>query len=162
VVTPGIAIAGVPLSADVRTVEALLGAPSEEGTDPTNPAIIIQRWEALCLGARYTRQGDLLALDVWVDAADVCAAAQPTYGAAAMDGMTITFRSTGVDVRRAFGDRPSRVLRANQFTVLVYDDAGVAFYIRTIGDRRGLVDAITVFPRGTSRAVWAPAAWGGQ
>jgi hypothetical protein len=161
-VTPGLAAGGVPLSADVHTVEALLGAPSGELVDPTNPAIIIERWETLCLGARYTRQGSLLALDVWVDLAGNCPAEDPTYGVEAAGGRIIAFGSTRSDVKQAFGYRPDRVLRAGSFTVLVYDPAGVAFYVREGGGRSGLVDAITVFPRGASRRVWAPRAWGGQ
>lgn len=161
-VTPGLAAGGVPLSADVHTVEALLGAPSGELVDPTNPAIVIERWETLCLGARYTRRGSLLALDVWVDLAGNCPEAEPAYGVEAAGGRIIGFGSTRGDVKQAFGYRPDRVLHAGQFTVLVYDQAGVAFYIREGGARSGLVDAITVFPRGASRTVWAPHAWGGQ
>ncbi len=161
-VTPGVAAAGVPLSATVRTVEGLLGAPSSELQDPTNPSIIIERWEALCLGARYTPAGRLLALDVWVDVAGQCPGAEPAYGVEGAGGKTVTFRSTRADVKQAFGYRPDRVLRADRFTVLVYDDEGVAFYVREVGERRGLVDTITVFRRHASRTVWAPRSWGGQ
>jgi hypothetical protein len=161
-ITPGLAAGGVPLSATVGKVVALLGLPSDELQDPTNPRIYIQRWEDLCLGARYTPEGDLLALDVWVDAADRCPASKSTYGVEAAGGHTIDFGSTRSDVKRAFGYRPDRVLHGGRFSVLVYEGAGVAFYIREAGERNGLVDSITVFPRHSSPSVWAPPSWGGQ
>ncbi len=161
VLTPGAAAGGVPLEATVDKVTAILGRPSAEFQDPTNPRVIIQRWEAQCLGARYKPSGELLALDVWADLGEQCGAA----GAYAVDGAAgrrITFESTRADVKAAFGFTPSRVLRGLTFTIFVYDDQGVAFYVRDDGLRRGLVDAMTVFPRGTSRAVWTPASWDGR
>jgi hypothetical protein len=160
-ITPGVAAGGVPLSADVQTVMRLLGRPSDELRDPTNRSIYIQRWEPLCLGARYTPQGELLALDVWADLGDVCQHAE-AYGVAGEGGAEITFASGREDVKRAFGFRPERVLRARRFTIFVYDAEGVAFYIREDGERRGRVDAITVFPKEGSENVWAPSAWGGR
>lgn len=159
--TPGAAAGGVPLEATVDKVMAILGRPSGELRDPTNPRVIIQRWEAQCLGARYKPSGELLALDVWADLGDQCG----TAGAYAVDGASgrhITFESTRADVKAAFGFTPSRLLKGLSFTIFVYDDQGVAFYMRDDGLRRGLVDAMTVFPRGTSRAVWTPGSWDGR
>jgi hypothetical protein len=159
--TPGVAAGGVPLDATVDKVVAILGRPSMELQDPTNPRIIIQRWEPQCLGARYTPAGDLLAIDVWADLGEQCG----TAGAYAVDGTggrRITFASTRTDVKAAFGYAPSRLLRGFTFTIFVYDDQGVAFYVRDDGLRRGLVDAMTVFPRGASRSVWKPASWDGR
>ena len=159
--TPGAAAGGVPLEATVDKVTAILGRPSGELRDPTNPRVIIQRWEARCLGARYKPSGELLALDVWADLGDQCGAA----GAYTVDGSAgprITFESKRVDVKAAFGFTPSRVLKGLTFTIFVYDEQGVAFYVRDDGLRAGLVDAMTVFPRGTSRAIWAPASWDGR
>jgi hypothetical protein len=160
-VTPGVAAGGVPLNLDVYKVLGLLGRPSVELQDPTNPHIYIQRWEERCLGARYTPEGTLLALDVWADLGEQCGAAG-AYGADGADGRRITFESRRADVKAAFGDRPGRVLRGPAFTVFVYDDQGIAFYVRDEGLRAGLVDAMTVFPRGTSRAIWRPVSWGGR
>ncbi|MHB8733132.1 MAG: hypothetical protein ACYDAB_15265, partial [bacterium] len=84
------------------------------------------------------------------------------YTADGAGGRRITFASTRADVKAAFGYAPSRVLHAFTFTIFVYDDQGVAFYVRDEGLRRGLVDAMTVFPRGASRAVWKPASWDGR
>lgn len=159
-VTPGAAADGVPLDTTVEKLVAMLGWPSAEFQDPTNARIIIQRWESRCLGARYTPAGALLALDVWADLGEQCGAA----GAYTVDGgggRRITFASTRADVKAAFGYAPDRVLRDSAFSILVYDDQGVAFYVRNGGSRSGLVDAITVFPRGASRSVWAPDSWGG-
>ena len=160
--TPGLAAGGVPLTATVAKVEGLLGKPSGLFQDPTNPQIYIERWEALCLGARYTPEGAVLALDVWADGGDYCAAVGGTYAVAGPAGPAINFQSTRADVKRAFGPRPDRVLRAGQFSVLVYDSAGVGFYIREAGERRDRVDTITIFPRHTSPAVWAPRSWAGR
>ena len=77
-------------------------------------------------------------------------------------GRRITFASTRSDVKAAFGYAPGRVLHGITFTIFVYDDQGVAFYLRDDGLRRGLVDAMTVFPRGASRSVWAPDSWRGR
>lgn len=159
--TPGIAVGGVPLDATVDKVVAILGRPSGELQDPTNVRIIIQRWEPRCLGARYTRAGDLLALDVWADLGEQCGPAG-AYGADGVGGRRITFASTRADVKAAFGYAPGRVLRGLAFTIYVYDDQGVAFYVRDDGLRRDLVDAMTVFPRGASRTVWLPDAWNGR
>lgn len=159
--TPGVAAGGVPLDAAVNTVVTILGRPSGEFQDPSNPRIIIQRWEPRCLGARYTPAGGLLALDVWADLGEQCGDA----GAYAVDGAggrRITFASTRADVKAAFGYTPGRVLHGITFTIFVYDDQGVAFYVRDDGLRRGLVDAMTVFPRGASRSVWAPDSWRGR
>lgn len=159
--TPGVAAGGVPLDSTVDKVVGILGRPSGELQDPTNPRIIIQRWEAQCLGARYTPAGELLALDVWADLGEQCGAA----GAYAVEGVgtrRITFTSTRADVKAAFGYAPSRVLRGISFTIFIYDDQGVAFYVRDDGLRRGLVDAMTIFPRGASRSVWKPASWDGR
>ena len=156
--TPGAAAGGVPLDTTVDKVTTILGRPSAEFQDPTNPRVIIQRWEPQCLGARYKPSGELLALDVWADLGEQCGAA----GAYAVDGAAgrrITFESTRADVKAAFGFTPSRVLKGFTFTIFVYDDQGVAFYVRDDGLRRGLVDAMTIFPRGTSHAIWAPASW---
>ena len=161
VLTPGAAAGGVPFDTTVDKVVAILGRPSVELQDPTNPAIIIQRWEPQCLGARYTPAGDLLALDVWVDLGGQCRAAA-AYAVDGAGGRRITFASTRADVKAAFGYAPGRVLRATTFTIFVYDDQGVAFYVRDDGPRRGLVDAMTVFPRGASRSVWTPASWDGR
>ncbi|HLW48672.1 MAG TPA: hypothetical protein VKW09_13010 [bacterium] len=160
VLTPGVAAGGVPLQATVTDVRTILGAPSGELQDPTNPRIIIQRWEAQCLGARYSPAGDLVALDVWADLGEQCAVA--AYAADGVGGRRITFTSTRADVKAAFGYAPDRVLRALTFTIFVYDDQGIAFYLRDDGLRRGLVDAMTVFRRGASRSVWAPDAWRGR
>jgi hypothetical protein len=160
VLTPGVAAGGVPLDASVDGVRAILGAPSEEMEDPTNAGIVIQRWETRCLGARYTTVGTLVALDVWTDLGEQCGGA--VYVAEGIGGRRIAFGSTRAGVKAAFGYLPSRVLRALAFTILVYDDQGIAFYLRDDGLRRGLVDAITVFRRGGSRSVWAPASWGDQ
>ena len=80
----------------------------------------------------------------------------------AAGGRHVTFGSTRDDVKAAFGYDPGRVLRALNFWIYVYDDQGIAFYVRTEGTRRGLVDAITVFRRGRSRQVWTPESWGGR
>jgi len=159
-ITPGLAAGGVPLTADVATVGRLLGEPTDEFLDPTNPRIHIQRWEALCLGARYGPQGGLIALDVWVDPGDSCRSASSEYGVRGRGGERIDFTSRREDVKRAFGYRPDRVLRGSRFTILVYDAQGIAFYIRSTGERSELVDTITVFPRQTSGSVWTPGAWG--
>jgi hypothetical protein len=166
-ITPGVAAGGVPLNARVEAVERILGRPTDELRDPTNRAIIIQRWEPLCLGARFTAQGELLALDAWFDLGHVCPAAGARYSVQGRGTESIAFSSTRQDVKRIFGYRPERVLHAPRFTVLVYDTAGVAFYIRqgreidqSGGDRDGRVDVITVFPPAASTNVWAPAAWG--
>lgn len=160
--TPGLAAGGVPLTATVSKVEELLGQPSGLLQDPTNPRIYIERWEALCLGARYTPEGNLLALDIWADLGDYCSSVGRTYAVAGTGGQAVNFQSTRADVKLAFGFRPDRVLRAGRFSVLVYDDAGVAFYIREDGERRGRVDTITIFLRHTSQVVWAPRSWAGQ
>lgn len=159
--TPGVAAGAVPLAAPVDKVVAILGRPSVELLDPTNPRIVIQRWEPQCLGARYTPAGELLALDVWADLGEQCGAAGD-YAVDGAAGRRITFASTRADVKAAFGYAPSRVLRGFTFTIFVYDDQGVAFYVRDDGLRRGLVDAMTVFPRGASRSVWKPASWDGR
>ena len=159
--TPGTAAGGVPLEAMVDKVVAILGRPSAEFQDPTNPRVIIQRWERQCLGARYKPSGELLALDVWADLGEQCGAAG-AYVVDGAGGRRVTFESTRADVKAAFGFAPARVLKGFTFTIFVYDDQGVAFYVRDDGLRRGLVDAMTVFPRGTSRAVWAPASWEGR
>jgi hypothetical protein len=159
-ITPGLAAGGVPLSAGAEVVARILGTPSTELRDPTNRGIYIQRWEELCLGARYEPGGELLALDVWFDVADVCPDVRGQYTIQGRGGEAIGFRNRQDDVKRAFGYRPERVLRAPSFTVLVYDGEGVAFYIRRGGDRDGLVDAITVFPAHGSTRVWSPSAWG--
>ena len=159
--TPGVAAGGVPLVATVDKVVAILGRPSAEFQDPSNPRIIIQRWEARCLGARYTPAGAVLALDVWADLGEQCG----TAGDYAVDGAgarRITFTSTRAEVKAAFGYTPNRVLRGFTFTIFVYDGEGVAFYVRDDGFRQGLVDTITVFPRGASRSVWAPESWRGR
>ncbi len=157
--TPGVAAGGIPLAADVYKVLAMLGTPSVQFQDPTNPRIYIQRWEARCLGARYTPDGALLALDVWADLGESCPDVGATYGVAGAAGAVITFRSTRPDVKRAFGYVPDRVLRTGRFSLFVYDDAGVAFYVRETGERRDLVDAMTMFPRHASRTIWTPQAW---
>jgi hypothetical protein len=159
--TPGVAAGGVPLDATVDKVVAILGRPSAELQDPTNPRIIIQRWEPQCLGARYTPAGDLLAIDVWADLGEQCGTSAD-YAVDGAGGRRITFASTRADVKAAFGYTPGRVLRGFTFTIFVYDDQGVAFYVRDDGLRRGLVDAMTVFPRGASRSVWKPASWDGR
>ncbi len=159
--TPGVAAGGVPLDATVDKVVTILGRPSGELRDPSNPRIIIQRWEPRCLGARYTPAGNLLALDVWADLGEQCGPA----GAYAVDGVgarRITFASTRSEVKAAFGYTPGRVLHGITFTIFVYDEQGVAFYVRDDGLRQGLVDAMTVFPRGASRSVWAPDSWRGR
>jgi hypothetical protein len=160
VLTPGVAAGGVPLDATVDDVRAILGAPSGELQDPTNHGIVIQRWEPRCLGARYTAAGMLLALDVWSDLGEQCGGA--VYVAEGAAGRRIVLGSTRADVKAAFGYVPGRILHALVFTVFVYDDQGIAFYVRDDGLRRGLVDAITVFRRGGSRSVWMPAAWDGK
>jgi hypothetical protein len=160
VVTPGVAVGGVPLGTTVDKVMAILGRPADEAEDPSNSDVIIQRWEALCLGGRYTHAGRLLALDVWTDLAGQCGGAP--YNVEGASGRRVTFASTRADVKAAFGDAPERVLKGATFTILVYDGQGVAFYMRDQGIRAGLVDAITIFPRGTSRSVWAPDSWGGR
>ncbi len=166
-ITPGLAAGGVPLSADVEVVGRILGRPTDELRDPTNRLIFIQRWETLCLGARYTPKGELLALDAWFDVARVCPEADSQSRVLGRGGETIGFGSSRGDVKRAFGYRPERVLRAARFTVLVYDAEGVAFYIREGRDRDQFgrdrdehVDVITVFPPNTSTSVWMPSAWG--
>jgi len=159
--TPGVAAGGVPLDATVDKVVGILGRPSAELQDPTNPRVIIQRWEPQCLGARYTPAGELLAIDVWADLGEQCGTAA-AYAADGAGGRRITFASTRADVKAAFGYAPSRVLHGFTFTIFVYDDQGVAFYVRDEGLRRGLVDAMTVFPRGASRSVWKPASWDGR
>jgi hypothetical protein len=166
-ITPGVAAGGVPLNARVEAVERILGRPTDELRDPTNRAIIIQRWEPLCLGARFTARGELIALDAWFDLGRACPGAGAGYSVQGRGTESIAFSSTRQDVKRVFGDRPERVLHAPRFTVLVYDTAGVAFYIRqgrevdeSGGDRDGRVDVITVFPPDASTNVWAPAAWG--
>jgi len=158
-ITPGLAAGGVPLSADVAVVDRILGRPTDELRDPTNRFIFIQRWEPLCLGARYTPRGELLALDVWFDLGAVCGGVGDQY-AVAGGAAPVSFRSTRENVKRAFGYRPERVLHDPHFTILVYEAAGVAFYIREGGARSGLVDAITVFPKESSTSVWAPGSWG--
>jgi len=162
VLTPGLAAGGVPLGTTVWKVLALLGQPTSELQDPTNPLVYLQRWEPLCLGARYTPEGDLLALDVWADVGEQCDGATAAYTVEGAGGRRVTFGSTRQVVKAAFGYAPDRVLRADTFTLLVYDGAGVAFYLRETGTRAGGVDAITIFPRGASRIVWAPASWGGR
>ncbi len=157
--TPGVAAGGIPLAADVYKVLDMLGIPSVQFQDPTNPRIYIQRWEARCLGARYTPDGALLALDVWADLGESCSSVGPTYGVEGVAGQVVTFRSTRPDVKRAFGYVPDRVLRTGRFSLFVYDDAGVAFYIRETGERRDLVDAMTIFPRHASTTIWTPQAW---
>jgi hypothetical protein len=159
-ITPGLAAGGVPLTADVETVGRILGRPTDELRDPTNRLIYIQRWEAQCLGARYTQKGELLALDVWFDVGEVCPEARNGYAVQGGAGGPITFASGREDVKRAFGYHPERVLHGPRFTILVYDAAGVAFYIREGGGRLGRVDAITVFPKESSTAIWVPVAWG--
>jgi len=159
-VTPGVAAGGVPLDTTVDKVMAILGRPGKEAEDPSNSGIILQRWETRCLGARYTRAGRLLALDVWTDLGEQCGGVPP-YSAEGAAGRRVTFASTRGDVKAAFGYAPDRALRGFTFTILVYDAQGIAFYVRDQGLRTGLVDAITIFPRGTSRSVWAPDAWGG-
>ncbi len=158
-ITPGLAAGGVPLSADAAVVSRILGRPTDEMRDPTNRFIFIQRWERLCLGARYTPTGELLALDAWFDVGAVCPGVDDQYMVDGQ-GAPVSFRSTRGDVKRAFGYRPERVLRDPHFTILVYESAGVAFYIREGGARNGLVDAITVFPRESSTNVWVRASWG--
>lgn len=160
VVTPGVAAGGVPLGTDVVHVLRVLGPPSDELQDPTNPRIYIQRWEERCLGARYTPEGRVLALDAWADLGGACPEAH--YTVEGTRGRTVSFASARSDVLAAFGTFPDRVLRAPRFVVLVYDKVGVAFYIRLGGVRDGRVDAFTVFPLHTSRDVWAPSSWGGQ
>ncbi len=157
--TPGTAAGGIPLAADVYKVLDMLGTPSVQFQDPTNPRIYIQRWEARCLGARYTPDGALLALDVWADLGESCPDVGATYGVDGAAGAVVTFRSTRADVKRAFGYAPGRVLRTERFSLFVYDDAGVAFYIRETGERRDLVDSITIFPRHASTTIWTPQAW---
>jgi hypothetical protein len=159
-VTPGLAAGGVPLTADVAVVGRILGRPTDELRDPTNRFIYIQRWEPLCLGARYTSKGELLALDVWFDLGAVCGGVGDQYMVDGSGTAIVSFRSARADVKRVFGYRPERVLHGPHFTVLVYESAGVAFYIREGGERNGLVDAITVFPKESSTSVWAPASWG--
>lgn len=159
--TPGVAAGGVPIDSTVDKVVAILGRPSGEFQDPSNPRVIIQRWEPQCLGARYTPVGRLLALDVWADLGEQCGAAG-AYTAEGAGGRRITFASTRADVKAAFGYAPGRILHGITFTIFVYDDQGVAFYVRDDGLRRGLVDAMTVFPRGASRSVWAPDSWRGR
>jgi hypothetical protein len=159
-ITPGLAAGGVPLSAGVEVVARILGAPSTELRDPTNQDVYIERWEQLCLGARYEPGGQLLALDVWFDVADACGDVGAQYSVQGQGGEPIGFRSRQDDVKRAFGYRPERVLRTPSFMVLVYDDVGVAFYIRRGGGRDGLVNTITVFPAHGSTRVWSPGAWG--
>ena len=160
VLTPGVAAGGVRLEGTVDDVRTILGAPSNELQDPTNSHIVIQRWESRCLGARYTEAGSVLALDVWTDLGEQCGGA--AYAVDGTAGRRITFASTRVDVKAAFGFSPSRVLATPAFTILVYDDQGIAFYLRDEGPRRGLVDSMTVFRRGGSQAVWGPASWGGR
>jgi len=159
--TPGVAAGGVPIDSTVNKVVAILGRPSGEFQDPSNPRVIIQRWEPRCLGARYTPVGGLLALDVWADLGEQCGAAG-AYTVDGAGGRRITFASTRADVKAAFGYAPGRVLHGITFTIFVYDDQGVAFYMRDDGLRRGLVDAMTVFSRGASRSVWAPDSWRGR
>ena len=159
-ITPGLAAGGVPLSADVAVVDRILGRPTDELRDPTNRFIFIQRWEPLCLGARYTPKGELLALDVWFDLGVVCGGVGAQYTVDGSGAASISFRSTRENVKRVFGYRPERVLRDPHFTILVYEATGVAFYIREGGERNGLVDAITVFPKESSTSVWAPGSWG--
>lgn len=159
-ITPGLAAGGVPLTADVAAVGRILGRPTDELRDPTNRFIFIQRWELLCLGARYTPRGELLALDVWFDLGAVCGGVADHYMVDGRGAAPVSFRSARGDVKRAFGYRPERVLHGPRFTILVYESAGVAFYIREGGRRDGLVDSITVFPKESSTSVWAPASWG--
>lgn len=159
-ITPGLAAGGVPLSAGVEVVDRILGRPTDELRDPTNRFIFIQRWERLCFGARYTPNGELLALDVWFDLGAVCRGVGDQYAVDGGGSAPVSFRSTRADVKQAFGYRPERVLRDPHFTILVYETAGVAFYIREGGERNGLVDAITVFPKESSTSVWAPGSWG--
>ena len=161
-ITPGLAAGGVPLSADVAVVDRILGRPTDELRDPTNRFIFIQRWEPLCLGARYTPKGELLALDVWFDLGAVCSRVGDQYAVDGRGTAPVSFRSTRADVKQAFGYRPERVLRDPHFTILVYETAGVAFYIREGGQRNGLVDTITVFPKESSTSVWAPGSWGNR
>lgn len=160
VLTPGVAAGGVPLEGTVGDVRTILGAPTNERQDPTNRHIIIQRWESRCLGARYTEAGRLLALDVWSDLGEQCGGA--AYAVDGMAGRRVTLGSTRADVKAAFGFDPSRVLTAPAFTILVYDDQGIAFYLRGEGPRRGFVDAMTVFRRGGSQSVWGSSSWGGR
>ena len=159
-ITPGLAAGGVPLAADVAAVGRILGRPTDELRDPTNRLIYIQRWEPLCLGARYTPKGGLLALDVWFDLGAACGGVGDQYTVDGSGAAPVSFRSGRQDVKRAFGYRPDRVLHDPHFTIFVYESAGVAFYIREGGERNGLVDAITVFPKESSTTVWAPASWG--
>jgi hypothetical protein len=148
----------------VEAVRRILGRPTDELRDPTNPFIYIQRWETLCLGARFTPTGELLALDAWFDMAQVCPDVNPRYRVLGHGTETIGFSNSRDDVKRVFGYRPERVLHAASFTVLVYDAEGVAFYVRegrtpSGRDRDEHVDAITVFPPYTSATVWVPAKW---
>src|SRR5262249_59193613 len=117
-ITPGLAAGGVPLSADVAVVDRILGRPTDELRDPTNRFIFIQRWEPLCLGARYTPKGELLALDVWFDLGGVCNGVGDQYMVDGSGATTVSFRSTREEVKRAFGYRPERVLRDPHFTIL--------------------------------------------
>lgn len=158
-ITPGVAAAGVPLTADAAAVGRILGRPTDEQRDPTNRLIYIQRWELLCLGARYTPKGELLAIDMWFDLGAVCGPVDDQYRVEGTGTAAVSFHSSREDVKRAFGYRPDRVLHAARFSILVYESAGVAFYIREGGKRSGLVDAITVFPKESSTSVWAPASW---
>ncbi len=159
-ITPGLAAGGIPLTADAAAVGRILGRPTDELRDPTNRFIYIQRWEPLCLGARYTPKGELLALDVWFDLGAVCRGVGDQYMVDGSGTATVSFRSAREDVKRVFGYRPERVLHDPHFTILVYESLGVAFYIRDGGQRNGLVDTITVFPKESSTSVWAPASWG--
>lgn len=159
-ITPGLAAGGVPLTADVAAVGRILGRPTDELRDPTNRHIYIQRWELLCLGARYAASGELLALDLWVDLGAVCGGVADQYTVDGLGAAPVSFRSARADVKRAFGYNPDRVLHGPRFTILVYETAGIAFYIREGGRRNGLVDSITVFPKDSSTSVWAPASWG--
>jgi hypothetical protein len=158
--TPGVGAGGVQLEATVDDVRTILGAPSGELHDPSNLHVIIQRWESRCLGARYTEAGNLLALDVWTDLGEKCGGA--AYAVDGATGRRITFASTRAEVKAAFGYAPNRILSAPAFTIFVYDDQGIAFYLRGDGPRRGLVDAMTVFRRGGSQTVWAPPSWAGR
>ncbi|HLW59213.1 MAG TPA: hypothetical protein VKV57_04720 [bacterium] len=158
--TPGVAAGGVPITANVETVQRIMGQPADELKDPSNTRIYIQRWEDRCLGARYTPQGNLLALDVWFDVGKACPGSG--YTVQGRGGEAVGFADGGADVKRVFGYQPDRVLRASRFTIFVYDAQGIAFYIREGGDRDGHVDVMTVFLPTTSRSVWSPAAWGGR
>jgi hypothetical protein len=160
VLTPGVAAGGVRLDSTVNDVRAILGAPSSELKDPTNAGVIIQRWESQCLGARYTPAGRVLALDVWTDVGEQCGGR--AYVAEGARGSRVTLGSARAQVKAAFGYAPSRLLSAPAFTVFVYEEQGIAFYVRDEGLRQGQVDAMTVFHRGDSRSVWAPRAWGGR